>query len=230
MNSVIREISELESSNYSDRSFIAFFDCDGTLTTGEGSWPAIHSALGTDEFRERELDRYLRNEQTYREWTIRTAKEWQGKPINGVSEAFKSVEMTAGLKKTIEELHRLDAVVGIVSAGVEQFVELVGKEGGFDFVIANRLGVNEGKFDGTVNIKVTDESKPEVYGDIVDKLNMDIKDVVMVGDSIHDVHEIHPKNLSIAYDPADDQTAEEADVSIYNNDLTLIHSHIETWI
>lgn len=213
-----------------EKSFVVFFDCDGTLTGAEGSWPAIHDALGTNEFREKELNRYLDDEQTYREWTIRTAREWEGRDASTVREAFDSIELTAGLRETVRSLHDLGAIVGIVSAGVGQFVELVGEEGGFDFVVANELGVDQGTFDGTVDIQVTDESKSEVYGNIIEELGVDIENAVVIGDSIHDVHKLHPNNLSIAYDPNDDQTAEEADVSIFDDDLTLTLTPIREWV
>lgn len=215
---------------YPEKSFVVFFDCDGTLTGGEGSWPAVHDALGTNAFRERELNRYLDGKQTYYEWTRRTAEEWEGRDVDAIREAFESVKLTDGLRETVESLHSMGAVVGIVSAGVGQFVDLVGETGGFDFVVANTLGVEQGRFDGTAEVRVTDQSKPEVYGDVVEDTSLGLEDVVMIGDSIHDIHKIHPDNLSIAYDPNDEQTVEEADVAISDDDLTLVLGPIEKWL
>lgn len=216
--------------SYPERSFVVFFDCDGTLTIDDGSWPAVHTALGTTEFREAELKRYRAGKQTYEEWTTRTARKWEYCAVDAVETAFNAADLTENIRQTVQALQEMGAVVGVVSAGITQFVDLVGENGGVDFTIANTLGVDQGSFDGTVDIAVTDRSKSDVYETVVDDLQIAKTNVVMVGDARHDIQKLHADNLSIAYTPTDDRAAEAADVTIHDTDLTPVLQPVRRWV
>lgn len=219
-------ISELPS----DRSFIVFLDCDNTLVKSDGSWPALHREFNTETFRDRQLARYSGNKITFEEWTFSTAKKWKGNNITAVGDAFHSVNLINDYKRTVAKIKSLDGIVGIVSAGVEQFVGLVGQEANVDFVIGNSLGVADGKFDGNIDINVTDQGKSEVYQDIVNCTSLPTENAVMLGDSIYDIQKLHHNNLSIAFNPNGGQISEEADTVIHDDSLHRIVPPIKQWI
>lgn len=213
----------------SDRLFIVFLDCDGTLTLSEGSWAALHQEYNTEAVRDRLLKDYINNTITFDEWVYRTAETWKGNDASAIKKAFHNTRLANEYCETVVSLKSLGAMVGIVSAGVEQFVELVGKKANVDFVVGNSLKVSDGEISGDVDIKVTDKNKVKIYKKIQEEVSIPVNNMVMVGDSVYDVEKAHDQNLNIAFNYSDEKVKKHAEVAIQDTNLSQILPPIIKW-
>lgn len=88
----------------------------------------------------------------------------------------------------------------LVSGGFTRFAEPVGREIGFDRVIANRLGIAGGKLDGSVARPIIGAAaKLAALRDAADELGIMPEEVLAVGDGANDLQMIAAAGLGIAY-------------------------------
>lgn len=128
------------------------------------------------------------------------------------------VRETPGGATLIATMRGAGARAILVSGGFTAFAEPVGKALGFDHIVANRLGIAEGKLDGTVADPIVDAAtkRAELLG-----AGVSIAETLAVGDGANDIPMLEAAGLGVAFH-AKPRAAAAADAHIRHGDLTAL--------
>lgn len=209
---------------------LVIFDCDGVLAYQNGSWATIHEKFGTVDHQQEHLAQYRNGDLDMIEWSERTVEHWAGRSADQLEAAAREAVPVPGFRETITALKDLEFAVGVVSAGVLQYVEHIVGDAPVDFVISNRIETADGTLTGGVQVDVIDHNKVQWFQKLADACDVPQANVVLVGDAGNDLVKIHPANLSIAFNPQDDRVRDRADTVITDGDLRLILDPIQEWL
>lgn len=209
---------------------LAIFDCDGVLAHKKGSWDTIHQKFGTVDHQQDHFEKYRNGELDMVKWSELTVEHWQGRPAEQLEAAVTEVTPVSGFQETIDSLKDLEFAIGVVSAGVLQYVEQIIGEASMDFIISNSIETADGELTGEVQVNVTDQNKIDWFQKLVDYSEVPEGNVVLIGDAENDLMKIHPGNLSIAFNPRDGRARNVADTVITDGNLQLILDPIREWL
>jgi phosphoserine phosphatase len=132
------------------------------------------------------------------------------------------VRLTPGAVPLVRTMKREGAFTLLVSGGFTRFADPVAAEIGFDRVVANRLGIEAGKLDGTVASPMLGaEGKRLALLDAVTERGLRPDETLAVGDGANDVPMLKEAGLGVAYH-AKPAAAAAADAAIFHNDLTAL--------
>jgi phosphoserine phosphatase len=114
------------------------------------------------------------------------------------------------------------ALTVLVSGGFTDFVRPIGLQLGFDRMLANALGVADGRLTGsTVGAVVDADAKRRLAAEILAAMNATPDDLVAIGDGANDVPMIGLAGIGIGYRPKP-ALARVADGLIRFHDLTAV--------
>lgn len=132
------------------------------------------------------------------------------------------VTLMPGAKTLVRTMKALGAYSVLVSGGFTRFAEPVGKEIGFDRVVANQLVVADGALDGTVTKPIVDSGtkQAELERAMADR-GLTAAQALAVGDGANDLAMIRVAGLGVAFH-AKPIVAAAAGVRIDHNDLTAL--------
>ena len=148
--------------------------------------------------------------------------------LKGLDEAVierclaERVRLMPGAVPLVRTMRARGAMTILVSGGFTRFAEPVARQIGFDRAIANRLGIADGKLDGTVARPIIDSGAKEatLVGAIEDG-TIDREATLAVGDGANDLAMIRRAGLGVAYH-AKPVVAAAADARIDHGDLTAL--------
>ncbi len=132
------------------------------------------------------------------------------------------VRLMPGARTLVRTMKAHGARTVLVSGGFTVFAEPVAAEIGFDTVIANRLGISDGRLDGTVRRPIVDAAtKLETIDAERIALGLETIETLAVGDGANDIPMIQAAGLGVAYH-AKPRTAAAAGARIDYGDLTAL--------
>jgi len=206
---------------------LVVFDMDGVLADTYSSWKYVHDYFNTTN--EKSVDAYLKGEIDDMEFIRRDAALWKedGKTIKigKLAEILSDIPLMNGAKECIEQLKQKKIKTAIVSAGLNILAERVGKELGIDYIYSNGIETDdEGFLTGKGIIGVKLNAKDETVKNLANRLNIDSKNIVAVGNSCFDVPMFEVAGFGVAFNPDDDCIRKYADVVIDEKNLELVNS------
>ena len=129
------------------------------------------------------------------------------------------VRITPGAIPLVRTMRRDGARTLLVSGGFTHFVDRVGAQIGFERTISNRLGLSNGKLDGTVARPIVGaDAKRTALLDMAAANGIDLSDTLAVGDGANDIPMLEEAGLGVAYH-AKPKTAAAAAARIEHCDL-----------
>jgi phosphoserine phosphatase len=129
------------------------------------------------------------------------------------------VRIMSGAPELVRTMRRNGASTILVTGGFTQFAEAVGRDIGFDRVVANRLGLAGGRLDGTVARPIVGaEAKKGALLDGAAEAGIDLRDTLAVGDGANDIPMIQSAGLGVAFH-AKPKTAAAAGARIEHHGL-----------
>jgi len=132
------------------------------------------------------------------------------------------VKIMAGAKALVRTLRALGGTAILVSGGFTHFADPVALEIGFDRALSNRLGLADGRLDGTVARPIVGAAtKREVLLDALAALAIPAHDSIAIGDGANDLLMIGAAGLGVAYH-AKPKVAAAADARVRNGDLSVL--------
>ena len=132
------------------------------------------------------------------------------------------VEIMGGAIPLIHTMKRNGARTILVSGGFTHFADKVGRDIGFDAMVSNRLGLADGKLDGTVEKPIVNsETKRLTLVETAAEMGLDLADTMAVGDGANDIPMLEAAGLGVAYH-AKPKTAAAAAARIEHCDLTAL--------
>lgn len=198
------------------------FDLDGVLIEAKSSWVAVHDAFGVRN--EDSLRLFLHGEISEEEFIRRDVALWRKKKphvtIGEIDDILSRVVLHPGAEQTIDALHAAGVKTAVVSGGIANAAHRVARQLGIPLVSANELQVLEdGRLsgEGVVNTPLRDKSLP--VRRFAQELGIPLGHVASVGNSAPDVPMFWASGLGIAFDPMDEHTRQEADVTVEGMDL-----------
>jgi phosphoserine phosphatase len=182
---------------------------DGTLINGRLLF-AIADKVGASD-RVREI--LGRNIHGY-EKSAEVAKLWKGLTPADITDAIRSLQMTSGAKKVIDQLRKEGHKVGIISDSYTLATSYIARELKMDFHFSNTLLQEDGILTGELQMplgweKIDCDCKISVckryhLERAAYMFHVDMKDTVAIGDTQSDMCMIRRAGVGIAFNPKDD--------------------------
>jgi phosphoserine phosphatase len=134
--------------------------------------------------------------------------------------AAERIRVAPGARQLVATMRAAGAITALVSGGFTIFAERVGAELGFDHVIANRIGLSDGRVDGTVMQPiVTGETKRQTLLALAAEHEVPPALTMAVGDGANDLAMLAAAGIGIAFH-AKPSVASTARWRISHSDLT----------
>jgi len=213
----------------SDNIRLVIFDCDGVLADADSSWEYVHSAFGTNN--QSSLLAYLQGDFDDWEFIRRDVRLWtkgtEKVPASRIRAILDKIPIMTGAVQTVSALKSRGIKTAIVSAGMNMLTERVARVTGVDFNLSNGVLVDEDGFltgEGFVNVPVKD--KGSAVRKLISELGYQKCQCAAVGDRGIDCGMFDHVGLRIAFNPADEEVCDNADVVIRTKDLREILGHI----
>lgn len=196
------------------------FDLDGTLTRERSAWEYLHRRLGVWEgYAEKYQEAFLRGEIDYSRFCALDAAVWKGMKVHALAEMLREVPLYEGIEDLVGYLKLKNIRLGIISSGLSLLAEWVKERYGFDFSVANELGVTDGVLDGTIRIHVQYDQKGKWVKKAKRQFRAKKKEVLAFGDSSGDIVMFQQAGLSIAFNSRSSGLNEVATLSVHSSDL-----------
>ena len=204
------------------KSTLIAFDLDGTLTTTDfrSSWQAVHEFFGTWETNgEPILQRFLRGEISYYEFDKADAEVWIGRSEDEYQEAIARIELRKGARELVSFFKKEGCTLVILSMGLEDIVEKIAIQLGFDYWIGNELIRRDNRITGEVKINIGWEEKGNVLKSVLRQFKVPPQNSIAIGDSTADIDMFKVAGLSIAVEPSSERVVEAVDLVCQTSNL-----------
>ncbi len=201
---------------------LVLFDMDGVLTESISSWRFIHEYFGVTNDESVEL--YIQGEIDDKEFIKRDVSLWREEDgelitLNKLEDILSMIPLRRGGEELIEELHNHGVETAIVSAGLDILARRVADKFNIDYIYANGIE--------TLNRRLTTEGivvvqlmyKDKTVDKISRELDINLDEMIAVGDSCFDIPMIKRCGLGVAFNPLDKCVEEEADITVKSKSL-----------
>lgn len=149
-----------------------------------------------------------------------------GTPVSVFDSVAKNVRVTEGLNELVSFVHAQRGIIGVVSGGFHEVLDVVLPDHGIDIWVANRLVVIDGKLTGELYGQIIDaEAKAATLRHWSTLTGIPLERSFAVGDGANDLLMMEIAGTSVAFN-AKPVVRERADVIVEGNNLSSIHSII----
>jgi phosphoserine phosphatase len=132
---------------------------------------------------------------------------------------LREVPLYEGIEDLVAYLKSQNIKLGIISSGLSLLAGWIKERYGFDFSVANELGVTDGVLDGTIRIHVHHDQKDKWVKQAKRTFRAKKEEVLAFGDSSGDIVMFQQAGLSIAFNSRSPRLDEVATLSIRSSDL-----------
>lgn len=168
---------------------LASFDMDGTLLEEDSSWAALHRHFGTVEKGRASLELYTQGKITYREFMRRDISAWpKGLTKREIEDVLFKYRLRREARDVVKGLRVRGIDIALVTSGIDLLAQHVANTLGIRHLMANGLrfdanGVLQSRGIGRVDPR----RKDLAYRRLLDRLGLDGKQTIAVGDTIYDL-------------------------------------------
>jgi len=217
---------EDEESRSKTKKLIAF-DMDGTILEAEAI-DEIAKRAGVQE-EVAELTRRAMNGEIDYDYALRErVKLLKGLPVEVVEEVAEKLPLSKGAEEVVKTLKNAGFITVLITGGFDIVAKKVAERLGFDYWFANKLGVEDGKLNGEVEILVSSgRSKLEILKKVAEAHGIDLEECVAVGDGANDLVVLENVGLGIGFKPkpiVEERVRAVVNISDMRTILTLIAS------
>lgn len=199
---------------------LALFDLDGTLTKEKSAWEYVYRRLGVWEgCAEKFQEAFLRGEITYDRFCQLDAAIWKGMKVSELEGILKEIPLHGGIGEFLGYLRSQGIKLGIISSGLSLLLRGLTQRYGFDYAVANELGVTDGVLNGGIKINVHYDRKGEWVQDAQRRFNARKEEILAFGDSSGDLIMFQMAGFSIAFNSRSAQLNSLATVSVHSTDM-----------
>ncbi len=198
------------------------FDMDGVLVDFTSSWTWIHEYFGVNN--DDSLEAYMKDDIDDLEFIRRDIELWKnvesGICREDIIEILQEVPVMDGFEETIPVLSK-KYKTAIISGGLKPLAESI-DENYFDRIMANDLEESDGELTGEGILEVELKNKGKAFDRLLLEMEVDEKETAAIGNSHIDTPMLKKASTAIAFDPADEEVKESADIVIEEKDLSLL--------
>ena len=175
------------------------FDMDSTLIQGEVI-DELAKMAGVGEQVSRITEAAMRGELKFNESFTRRVALLKGLPADRVYALLDAISMAEGAERLIRTLRMLGYKTAILSGGFAFFANRLKERLGIDYVYANELEIVDGVVTGRVLPPIVNgERKAALLGEIAEREDISLEQVVAVGDGANDIPMLKVAGMGIAY-------------------------------
>jgi phosphoserine phosphatase len=143
----------------------------------------------------------------------------EGVPVAAFARVRARIEPTPGVRELIDEVHRRGGIVGVVSGGFHEVLDVIAPELGVDVWRANRLGSTGGLLSGEVDGAIVDAAaKAASLAEWALSYGVDPRRTIAIGDGANDLQMMDAAALGLAFN-AKPSVRDRADLVIGPVDL-----------
>ena len=178
------------------------FDFDGTLSDSEMT-VLLGDRLGVAAEMATITERAMNDEIGYAESLRERVALLEGLSESEAEAAYEEVELRAGAPALLRELREAGVTTAILTGGFERGVEaaLDRENVSVDYLVSNRLPIEDGKLTGTVEGSLIEGTKDTALEKLTAETGTDLEDTVAVGDGANDLPMLRVAGLAIGFDP-----------------------------
>jgi len=174
-------------------------DMDSTLVQGE-IIDELAEAAGVAEEVSAITARTMRGELDFRDSFRRRLGLLKGLPESVLEEIALRMPLTNGAERLVANLKSLGYKIAILSGGFTYFGRRLQEQLGLDYVYANELEIVDHTVTGRVVGEIVDgQRKAQILREIVHQEDIDLEQVIAVGDGANDLPMLELAGLGIAF-------------------------------
>ncbi len=193
------DVAYQEDNIYRRNRRLVVFDMDSTLIDAEVI-DELAKEAGVGEQVSAITESAMRGELDFKESFARRMALLKGLDESVLEGVTKRLQLTEGAEALMSTLKRLGYKTAILSGGFDYFAERVQEKLGIDYVYANQLEIVDGKVTGNVSGEVVDgQRKAQLLREIAAGENIDLEQVIAVGDGANDLPMLSIAGLGIAF-------------------------------
>lgn len=193
-------------------------DVDSTLIDEEVI-DMLGDAAGIGDKVSEITERAMRGELDFRTALTERVSLLAGMDASILDEIYGKTHFTKGALELVRVAHERGWKVGVVSGGFHEIADLLVRDAGIDYCLANSLEVRDGKLTGRLSGEiVTKESKLEALRSWANAIGIPMALTVAIGDGANDIPMIQAAGIGIAF-CAKPKTQEAAPYVINERDL-----------
>lgn len=159
------------------------------------------------------------------------AEVWKGMRVSEMKRILREVPLYEGIEDLVDYLRAKGIKLGIISSGLSFLSDWIKERYGFDYAVANELGVTGGVLNGRIKIHVHYDQKGKWVQEAKRRFKARKDEIIAIGDSTGDIAMFQMAGLSIAFNSHSPQLDALASLSIRSSDLRDIISplfpHVE---
>ncbi|WP_367111975.1 phosphoserine phosphatase SerB [uncultured Psychrobacter sp.] len=175
------------------------FDMDSTLIEQEVIVELAKTA-GVGEQVAAITEAAMRGEIDFDESFAQRVSLLKGTPTSVLDEICARLTLSTGARTTVSAFKALGYHTVLVSGGFTYFARYIAEELGIDEVHANNLDIEEGEVTGHVQLPIVNgDKKAAIVAQIAERLELDLTQVVCVGDGANDLPMMANADLGVAY-------------------------------
>ncbi|MDE0546834.1 phosphoserine phosphatase SerB [Microbacterium sp. C7(2022)] len=198
--------------------FLVVLDADSTLIRNE-----VIELIADEAGRGAEVaaatDAAMRGEVDFASSLRSRVNALAGVHIDSFARVRARIEPTPGVRELIDEVHRRGGLVGVVSGGFHEILDVIAPELGVDVWRANRLTVADGRLNGAVDGEIVDaQAKADTLRSWASEAGVDRRLTFAIGDGANDLVMMGAAALGIAFN-AKPAVRERADIVVGTVDL-----------
>ena len=175
------------------------FDMDSTLIEAEVI-DELAKAAGVGEAVSAITEQAMRGELDFTQSFQRRVGLLKGLDESVLEGIAHNLPITEGAEDLVRALKALGYKTAILSGGFNYFGHFLQQKLGIDYVYANELEIKDGKVTGEVKGRVVDgQRKAELLKQIAEQENLNLQQVIAVGDGANDLPMLSIAGLGIAF-------------------------------
>lgn len=207
---------------------LVVFDLDGVLVAGISSWVMVHDHFDVDNdvayyaFCDGKID-----DEEFMRRDVALWLQFGEQHIDDITAILDAVPLTKGAKKVLKYFQNRGYETAVISGGIDILADRVGRELGIDLVLSNGVEADTKGFltgEGILRVSLRDKATP--MKEIIDSMDIEPEFIVAVGNSNIDIPMFELADLSIGFNPDDEETRLKADHVVESDDLSDILKHV----
>ncbi|SCY69893.1 phosphoserine phosphatase SerB [Desulfoluna spongiiphila] len=193
------DIALQEETPYRRNRRMVAFDMDSTLIQAEVI-DELAAEAGVGEKVAAITESAMRGEIDFKESLRRRLGLLEGLSEASMQKVAERIPMTDGAERLIANLRQFGYKTAILSGGFTYFGRILQKKLGVDYVYANELEIKDGKLTGKVVGDIVDAAKKaELLQMLAKKEEINLQQVIAVGDGANDLPMLNLAGLGIAF-------------------------------
>ncbi len=204
---------------------VAFFDMDGTLIK-ENSWDLIYKSVGLDT--SPYLKEYLDGKISYKKLVELDVEYWRrnGRDVSKdmIEQLTKKITVKDDALLASSRLKKHGVKLVMVTAGLYEFADRVGRELKFDQIYANRFVYDKKGLIKDAFIDVEPLHKYRLIERYLKEMGIKAENAISVGDTVYDESMFKATAYGFLLDENDDAVVNEKEYKIKN--LTQLFKYI----